>query len=157
MANENNRPVNSQSGTMLIPHLTCRNAIEAVDFYQKAFGAEPQMVLRQKNGGLMHACLSINGSMFFLGEECKEYGNLSSLSLGGSPVTLHLQVQDCEAVFKRAVDAGCKVEMPLADMFWGDRYGVISDPFGHKWSIATTVRQVSMEEIESAAAAFSGQ
>ena len=72
---------------------------------------------------------------------------MSPLGLGGSPVTLHLHVADCDAVFQRAVEAGCEVSMPLDTMFWGDRYGIVRDPFGHKWSIATTVKQVSHGEL----------
>ncbi|MBC8102031.1 MAG: hypothetical protein H7Z41_05525 [Cytophagales bacterium] len=83
----------------------------------------------------------------FLADEFPEHGGKSSRALGGSPVTLHLQVTDCDAVFQNAVTAGCQVVMPLKEMFWGDRYGLAADPYGHKWSIATTVRQVSPEEM----------
>lgn len=136
------------SETTLIPHLCCRNALEAVEFYKKAFGAEAPCVLRGPDGKLMHAGLNINGARFYLAEECPEHGALSPLGLGGSPVTLNLRVPDCDAAFQRAVGAGCTVRMPLQDTFWGDRYGVLADPYGHNWSIATTVRQVSPAEIE---------
>lgn len=145
-----------ETTTTLTPYLCCRNANEALEFYQKAFGAEQNFVLRHPNGGLVHATLSIQGAMFHLCEECPEMGGRSPLSLGGSPVTLHMHVPDCDAVVERAVNAGCVVRMPLADMFWGDRFGVIEDPYGHLWSIATQIRTVSMEELQQAVAAFPG-
>ena len=129
--------------TGVTPYLTVIGAKKASEFYQKAFGAEPLGIHRLPDGRVMHAALSINGALFFLVDEFPEHGGLSPLGLGGSPVTLHLQVPDCDAVFGRAVDAGCEVRMPLEDMFWGDRYGMVADPYGHHWSVATTVRQVS--------------
>ncbi|HTE17105.1 MAG TPA: VOC family protein [Armatimonadota bacterium] len=140
------------TATTLIPHLSCRNAAEAVSFYQKAFGAESVALLQTPEGKVMHGALSINGAMLYLVDEFPEFGGHSPQSLGGSPVTLHLQVPDCDAVFQRAVEAGCEVRMPLADQFWGDRYGQVADPYGHTWSIATTVRQVSPEELQQVAA-----
>ncbi len=142
----------SEVTTTLTPHLACRNAIDAVEFYRTAFGAEPIHVLQGPDGRVMHAALNVNGATVFLNDEFPEFGGHSPQSLGGSPVTLHLQVADCDAVFQRAVDAGCEVRMPLQDMFWGDRYGQVSDPYGHSWSIATTVRQVSPEELQQAIA-----
>lgn len=141
----------------LIPHLACRNAADAIDFYAKAFGAVPAMVHKLPDGGLMHAALSLGEATFFLGEGCPEYGCPSPQDVGGSPVTLHLQVADCEAVFERAIAAGCTVQMPLADMFWGDRYGVLVDAYGHRWSVATHVRDVSPEEVARAGAEFCSQ
>ncbi len=142
----------SETSTTLTPHLSCRNAAEAAEFYQKAFGAVPLGLLKTPEGKVMHGALSINGAMLFLVDEFPEFGGHSPQSLGGSPVTLHLHVPDCDAVFQRAVDAGCEVRMPLADQFWGDRYGQVADPYGHTWSIATTVRQLSPDEILQAAA-----
>lgn len=138
----------------LIPHLCCRNAEQAVEFYQKAFGAEPVGVFRMPNGAVFHAALRVCGSMFYIAPECPAPGGVSPLGLGGTPVTLHLQVADCDAVFDQAVAAGCQPVMPLEEMFWGDRYGMVVDPFGHRWSIATTVRKVSQEELQQAAAAM---
>lgn len=92
--------------------------------------------------------------MVFVVDEFPEHGGKSPQALGGTPVTIHLQVTDCDAVFQCAVEAGCRVRMPLEDMFWGDRYGLVEDPFGHQWSIATTVRSVTPEEIEKAVAEF---
>lgn len=138
----------------LIPHLVCRNAIAAADFYQKAFGAQAKALHKSPDGQLMHGELALGDATFYLGEEWPGHGCLGPASLGGSPVTLHLQVPDCEAVFRRAVEAGCEVTMPLEDMFWGDRYGVLTDPYGHRWSVATTVREVSAQEMEQAMAKF---
>lgn len=141
----------------LIPHLACRNSVDAIDFYARAFGAEPMMAHKLPDGTLMHAALTIGDAVLYLGEGSPEYGCPSPPDVGGSPVTLHLQVADCEAVFKRAIDAGCTVQMPLEDMFWGDRYGVLVDPYGHRWSVATHVRDVSPEEVARAGAEFCGQ
>jgi PhnB protein len=138
--------------TTLIPHLCCRNASDAVEFYQRAFGAEPIGVVKTPGGKLMHAALKVDGAVFYLTDEWPEHGALSPLVLKGTPVTLHLQVPDCDALFQRAVEAGCEVRMPLEEMFWGDRYGIVVDPYGHKWSIATTIRQVSPEEVQQAIA-----
>jgi uncharacterized glyoxalase superfamily protein PhnB len=91
--------------------------------------------------------------MFFLAEECPQFGSKSPVALGGTPVTLHLHVPDCDAVFARATAAGCTGRMPPQDMFWGDRYGVFSDPYGHTWSVATTVRHLTDEEVRQGAAA----
>ena len=140
--------------TALIPHLTCHNAAEAVEFYGKAFGAEPISVLRMPDGQVMHAALQVGGAIFYLVDEFPDYGRLGPKGLGGSSVTLHLQVADCDAVFARAIDAGCEPRMPLEDMFWGDRYGMVIDPYGHLWSMATTLRRVSPEEMQQAMEAF---
>jgi len=140
----------TQTTTTLTPYLCCRNAAEAIEFYRKAFGAEPMMTLRLPDGRIMHAALELNGAHFMLAEEFPEYGGSSPQALGGTPVALHLNVPDCDAVFQRAVDAGCQVRMPLQDMFWGDRYGLVVDPYGHQWSIATHQRQVSVEEMQQA-------
>ena len=144
----------AEATTTVTPHLCCRNAVEAVDFYSKAFGAEVQHVMKGPDGKLMHASLSIRGAAIMLCDEFLEHGATSPLALNGSAVVLHLHVPDCDAVFQRAVDAGCEVRMPLQDMFWGDRYGVLRDPYGHKWSVSTTVRQVSPEEMQDALKAF---
>lgn len=147
------RDTNVSTTTTVTPHLTCRNASEAVEFYRQAFGAEPVTVYQTPDGRVMHAALTLNGATFFLHDEFPEHGILSPLGLGGSPVALHLQVSDCDAVYGRAVKAGCEAQMPLEDMFWGDRYGEVVDPYGHKWAVATTIRQVTPEEMRQALAA----
>jgi uncharacterized glyoxalase superfamily protein PhnB len=133
------------------PHLVCAGAAEAIDFYVKAFGATEMIRLPGPDGKLMHACVSINGSSVMLVDEFPEMGGASPKRLGGTPVTIHLIVDDVDATAERAIAAGAKVVMPVADMFWGDRYGVIEDPFGHHWSIATPKREVSEAELRAAA------
>ena len=140
----------------LTPHLVCRGAAAAIDFYGRAFGAIEQFRLPGPDGRLIHACVRIGDSRLFLVDEMPEHGALGPQALKGSPVTIHLQVQDADATFARAVAAGATVTMPLADMFWGDRYGQLTDPFGHRWSIATHVRDLSPEQIRAAAAAAMG-
>jgi uncharacterized glyoxalase superfamily protein PhnB len=141
-------------GTILTPHIACRNASEAVEFYQKAFGAEPAAVHKLPDGRVMHAHMNIDGATFFLVDEFPEHGGQTPQSLGGTPITLSLHVADADALFERAVAAGCQVRMPLQDMFWGDRYGLVVDPYGHLWSIATTLRQVSADELQAAMASM---
>ena len=134
----------------LTPHLICRGAAAAIDFYGRAFGAIELFRLPGPDGRLIHACVRIGDSQLFLVDEMPEHGALGPQALNSPPVTIHLQVQDADAAFARAVRAGATVTMPLADMFWGDRYGRITDPFGHSWSIATHVRDVRPEEMVAA-------
>lgn len=134
------------------PYLTVRGAAEAIEFYKKAFGAVEQARLPGADGKLMHALIRIHGDAVMLVDEMPQWGALGPKALKGSPVTLHLYVEDVDAAVKRAVDAGAKVTMPVADMFWGDRYGKIEDPFGHHWSLATHKRDVSMDEARKAMA-----
>ncbi len=134
----------------LTPHLVCRGAAAAIDFYGRAFGAIELFRLPGPDGRLIHACVRIGDSQLFLVDEMPEHGALGPQALKGTPVTLHLQVEDADAAFARAMRAGAMVTMPLADMFWGDRYGRVVDPFGHHWSIATHLREVSREEMVAA-------
>ena len=103
------------------------------------------------DGKLFHGAVSLNGGLVMLSEENPKWGALSPVALKGTPVTLHLDVKDCDAAMKRAVDAGATVAMPAADMFWGDRYGQIVDPFGHRWSFGQKLRDVSPQEMQAAA------
>jgi uncharacterized glyoxalase superfamily protein PhnB len=132
------------------PHLICAGAAKAIEFYKQAFGATEQARLPGPDGRLMHAAVKIGDSQVMLVDEMPEWGALGPKSLKGSPVTIHLYVDDVDAFVARAVKAGAKVTMPVADQFWGDRYGKLEDPFGHHWSIATHVRDVSMEEAQKA-------
>ncbi len=132
------------------PHLICAGAGDAIDFYQKAFGAEELGRLAMPNGRLMHAGIRIGDSTIMLVDEMPEWGALGPNARGGSPVTIHLQVENVDALFAQAVNAGATVKMPLEDAFWGDRYGQVTDPFGHSWSMATHVRDVSPEEMQRA-------
>ena len=135
---------------LLSPHLTCRNCADAIAFYKQAFGAEEMMRLPGPDGRLLHASIRVNGSVVMLVDEYPEMGGHSPLALGGSPVTLHLMVDDVDAVAARAVAAGAEITMPVEDQFWGDRYGVVKDPFGHLWSIATPIwPPKSPEEMEA--------
>jgi PhnB protein len=137
----------------ITPHLVCRNAAKAVEFYKKAFGAEVGMNMPGPDGkSIMHAELKIGDSMIFLCDEYPEWGVRSPLALNGSPVTIHMYVRDADASFKRATDAGATVAMPLQNQFWGDRYGKLTDPFGHHWSIAAHVEDVSPAECAKRAA-----
>ena len=134
----------------LTPHLVCRDAAAAIDFYGRAFGAIERFRLPAPNGKIVHACVQIGDSQLFLVDEMPEHGAHGPQTLKGTPVTIHLQVEDADAAFARAMRAGAMVTMPLADMFWGDRYGQVVDPFGHHWSIATHLREVSREEMVAA-------
>jgi PhnB protein len=134
----------------LTPHLICAGAAEAIAFYQKAFGAVELGRMPGPGGKLMHAMLRIGDSPLMLVDEFPEWGSKSPATLGGTPVTIHLYVRDADAAFQQAVDAGATVRMPLADMFWGDHYGVVVDPFGHQWSIATHVRDMTPEQMAAA-------
>lgn len=132
------------------PHLVCDGAADAIEFYKKAFGATEMMRLPTPEGRLMHAGIRIGDSIVMLVDEFPGWGSLGPKSRGGTSVTIHLQVEDADAMFQQATDAGATVVMPVDDMFWGDRYGVLEDPFGHRWSIATHVRNVSPEEMQAA-------
>ena len=133
------------------PHLVCSDAAKAIEFYKQAFNAVEMIRVPGPGGKLIHACVRIGDSLVMLVDENPQWECLSPLTLKGSPVTIHFQVDDVDAVFSQAVNAGATVTMPVDDMFWGDRYGVVKDPFGHQWSIATHVRDVSPEEIRQAA------
>lgn len=137
----------------ITPHLVCRDAAAAIAFYQKAFGAVELTRLPGPQGKLLHALLRIGDSPLMLVDEFPDWGALGPQSLKGSPVTIHLYVEDVDAAVERAVAAGARLTMPVADMFWGDRYGTVEDPFGHRWSIATHIRDLSPEEIQAAAKA----
>jgi uncharacterized glyoxalase superfamily protein PhnB len=136
----------------LIPHLVCSPCTEAIEFYKKAFGAEEIHRLPAPDGRrIMHACLRIGRSFLFLVDDFPDFcGGKSSTALKGTPVSLHHYIADCDAAIERAVNAGATVAMPPADMFWGDRYGVVIDPFGHKWSFATHLKDLSPVEMQAA-------
>lgn len=138
----------------LSPHLVCGDAAAAIDFYKQAFGAEEMFRLPGPDGKLMHASVKILGSMVMLVDEMPGCGAVSPKTLKGTPVTIHLNVPDVDAFTERAVKAGATVVMPVADMFWGDRYGQLEDPFGHRWSVATHIRDVTPEELQQGAQEF---
>jgi len=132
----------------LTPHLVVKGASRAIDFYKKAFGAQEIGRLTGPDGkSIMHANLKIGDSHVFLVDEMPQMGCRGPESIGATPVTIHMYVEDVDAAFGKAVAAGAQVRMPVADMFWGDRYGILTDPFGHSWSLATHKEDLSPEEI----------
>ena len=136
--------------TAVTPHLVCAGAGEAIDFYKRAFGAVEEARLPGPDGKLMHAMIRIGGAAVMLVDEMPACGSLGPDKTQGSPVTLHIYAADADALVARAQKAGATVTMPVQDMFWGDRYGTLTDPFGHRWSVATHVRDVTTEEMQEA-------
>lgn len=139
------------------PYLSIDGAAAAIEFYKKAFGAEELFRMAQPDGRVGHAELQIGDSRLMLADEYPEMNFRGPSSIGATPVMLHLYVEDVDAAFARAVAAGAKVTRPLRDEFYGDRTGSVEDPFGHRWSLATHVRDVSKEEMRKHAAAASGK
>ena len=127
------------------PSLTCRDAARAIDFYKKVFGASEIMRMPGPDGKIGHAELRIGDSVIFVNDP---FPGMSAAPSGLPAIYLFLYVEGVDSVFNRAVDAGCRVDMPLADMFWGDRFGKITDPFGHQWGLATHVEDVAPEEMK---------
>jgi len=137
----------------LTVHLSVRGATEAIEFYQKAFGAQVLFVHKMPDGKVMHASLKIGDSRLMLADEWPG-STPAPQTLGGSPVVLNIYVEDVDALFNQAVAAGAKVTMPLANQFWGDRYGHVVDLFGFTWALGAHVENVSREEMERRANAF---
>jgi uncharacterized glyoxalase superfamily protein PhnB len=136
----------------ITPHLVVKDASKAIEFYKQAFGAiEIRRFPGPENRGVWHASVRIGDSSFFLVDEALSPGTKSAQSLGNTPVTLQLNVENCDAIFNQAQKAGAKVKMPLMDMFWGDRYGQLVDPFGNTWAISTHVRDVTEDEMRKGA------
>jgi PhnB protein len=133
------------------PHLVCAGAADAIEFYKKAFNAVEIGRTAGPQGKLLHGLIRIGDSKVMLVDEFPDWGSFGPKSLKGSPVTMHLYVEDVDAFVAHAAAAGAKITMPLQDMFWGDRYCKLEDPFGHHWSVATHVREVSPEEMQQAA------
>jgi PhnB protein len=132
------------------PHLVCDGAADAIEFYKKAFNAVETARMRTPDGKIMHASVRIGDSTVMLVDEFPDYGSVGPKKLNGSPVTLHVYVPDVDRVFEQAVAAGATVRMPVENQFWGDRYGQVVDPFGHNWSIATHVKDMTPEEMNEA-------
>jgi PhnB protein len=130
------------------PYLTCSDTAKAIEFYKRAFGAKEIMRMPMPNGKIGHAELRIGDSIVMLADEMPGGEGRSPQSLGGTTAGLFLYVKDVDAAYKKAVDAGGKATMPPQDMFWGDRYGKLHDPYGHSWSLATHKEDVAPEEMQ---------
>lgn len=130
----------------LTPHLTVKNAEKALDFYKKAFGAEVLNVSHMPDGRVMHATVRIGDSMLMLNDEFPEMGGQRATNEGN--VTIHAYFENVDDIFQKALAAGATQKMPLADQFWGDRYGQVVDPFGIRWSLGTHIRDVTPDEMK---------
>ena len=129
-------------------YVIVKDGQKAVDFYAKAFGGEARTCMTGPDGSFVHGEVKIGNSTLMVSQENPQWEMKSAETLGGSPVSLHLYVDDCDAVFKQAIEAGCSEIAPVMDMFWGDRYGKVVDPFGMQWGIATHTEDVSDEEMQ---------
>ena len=135
----------------ITPHIIVSDAKKAADFYQKAFGAEVRGMAYTPDGKVIHAEVKIGDSILMFNDEVPQMGVLAPTTTKASTcVTLHMYVEDADKVFASAIAAGAKVVMPLQDQFWGDRYGSLEDPSGHRWSIATHIKDQSPEEMKAA-------
>ncbi len=145
----------------MIPHLVCTPCADAIEFYKNAFGAEEICrMLSPNDPRIMHAEMKLDGKTFYLADDFPEYcggQSRSAVTLGGTPVTIHQYVANCDQAIDRAAKAGATVTMPATDMFWGDRYGQVVDPFGHLWAFATHQRDMTDEEMQKAAEAMFAQ
>lgn len=141
----------------LTPYLVVRDAPKAVEFYEQAFGAKVKDVHYTPDGKVMNAQLQIGDSAFMLNDEFPMASCVSPQTLNGSTIALHLYVKDVDKVFNQAVAAGAKATMPLMDAFWGDRYGQLQDPFGHRWSLATHKEDLSSKEVRKRGQAVFGE
>ncbi len=139
------------------PYLIIKDAARAIEFYKKAFGATEIMRMAEPSGKVTHAEIKIGNSPIMLADEFPEMGARSPQTIGGSPVSIFLYVENVDALANQAIAAGAKVLMPVQDQFWGDRYGKLADPFGHVWDIATHKEDVAPEEIHKRAAAAFGK
>ena len=136
-------------------YIIVKNTVEALAFYQKAFGAEPGLRMAGPDGkSTMHAEMRIGNSTVMLSDENPQWNMKAPTTLGGSPASLHLYVDDADKLYNRAIQAGCQPTMPVMDAFWGDRYGKVTDPFGHQWGIATHKEDLTPAECEKRAAKF---
>jgi len=143
--------------TTVTPYLVIEGAAQAIDFYKRAFGAQEIARMPGPDGSVMHAEIRIGNSVIMLGEANPQRNALGPKALKGSPVSIMLYVEDSAAVAAQAEKAGAKITMPVADMFWGDRYGTLEDPFGHKWGVATHIRDVTEAEMAEAMRKMSEQ
>lgn len=138
-------------------YLVLKDCKKATEFYVKAFGAKPGMHMPGPGGSTMYGEVLIGNSTVMMSDENPEWNMKSAETLGDSPVSMHVYVEDVDALFKQAVDAGCEVVAPVMDMFWGDRFGKVKDPFGFQWSLATHTKDMTPEEMMEAQKAFMAQ
>ena len=139
----------------LTPMFIFKDAGKAIDFYNRAFGAEVRFVMPGPDGkGVMHAEVRIGTSIIMMGEENSDCPNKSAETTGGSPVSFYIYLENVDEAFKRAVEAGSRIQMPVEDMFWGDRMGTVLDPFGYSWSLASHTKDLTPEEIQKGARAM---
>jgi PhnB protein len=129
-------------------YVIVKDGQKALDFYAKAFNGECGICMKGPDGSFMHGEVKIGNSTLMVSQENPQWEMKSAETLGGSPVSIHLYVDDCDALFKQAIDAGCHEVSPVMDMFWGDRYGKVVDPFGLQWGIATHTEDVSEEDMQ---------
>lgn len=147
--NHNVQPIPEGFRT-LTPHIVVKNADEALDFYANAFGAVVETVLRSPEGKVMHAAVRIGDSKLLLNDEFPQWGVVGPETLEGTPVTIHMYCTDVDTAWERARKAGCRVGMDLQNTFWGDRYGMLLDPFGHHWSLAQRIENLTVEQMAEA-------
>jgi uncharacterized glyoxalase superfamily protein PhnB len=140
-----NKPI-PDGFTTVTPSLVFKDCNKAIDFYKKALGAQELMRMPGPDGKMMHAEIKVGNSHVMMNDEIM--GSKSAETLGASPVTFYLYVEDADSSFKKAIAAGCKEIMPVADMFWGDRMGAVSDPYGYKWNFSTHVKDMTPEEMK---------
>jgi PhnB protein len=139
------------------PSIVVAGAAQALDFYKRAFGAEERSRFPGPDGTIMHAEFKIGDSVIMMGDEMPDQGARGPKAIGGSPVSFFIYGDNVDAAWKRAVDAGAKVVMPLGDQFWGDRTGCLEDPYGHKWWLAQRIQDLTPDELRQAADAFFSQ
>jgi PhnB protein len=132
--------------TSVTPYLIIKNAADAIEFYKKAFGATERMRMPQPNGKIGHAEIMMGDSVVMLSDECPEMNSCGPQAGTSSPVVIHLYVKDVDTIFNQAIAMGAKILKPVENQFYGDRMGCLIDPFGHSWSIATHIEEVSPEE-----------
>jgi uncharacterized glyoxalase superfamily protein PhnB len=136
------------------PSLVVSDSKKAIEFYKKAFDAKEIYRFLAPDGKIMHAMIQIGDSFIMMADESSNMGCSSPTTIGGSPVSLYLYVEDADKIYNQAVKAGAKVNMPIMDAFWGDRFGSVMDPFGHSWSIATHKKDLTPEELRKAGEEF---
>lgn len=151
-------PAIPEGYSSVTPILVFKDANKAIAFYQQAFGAQVRLVMPGPEGkGVMHAELCIGTSVIMMGDEHPDQPCKSAETLGSSPVTFYLYLKNVDEAFKVAVEAGATIQMPVADMFWGDRVGSVQDPFGYSWMLATHTKDLTPQEIEQGAEAACAQ